>query len=194
MIPILVYLFILLNIVSLLLITIFLPSYQSNLFLIAHQVMNTNLVLILCFFFGILKTKLETDNWVKRYFHILLPISIILIVWIKGVIVYMDVLTNKCSNDTIKSKIPYRFDLLLWNTSKTAISILIVYLIINFFSFFTVPFHELFSSDDEIITVIAIGVWLGCATWPSEASCYFNLYSSGCLPSQQITFGSLDYS
>jgi hypothetical protein len=39
---------------------------------------------------------------------------------------------------------------------------------------------------------MAIAVWLACATLPAETSCYFNLTTNACLPSQKIVFTEIE--
>jgi len=187
-IPIGVYIFMLISLVVLGIISLTPQSMTSSLFLINQMFQNSCLITILCFFAAIFQDK---NTFFQKYMHILLPCILIVIVWLKSLVIYANELLVQCTDSSIytsRASYPFRFDLLLWNTSKIAIAIFITYLIVNFFPFFQTPFYELFDTSHPIISYLALGIWLGCATWPAETSCYFNLSTSGCLPATRIVF------
>ena len=56
---------------------------------------------------------------------------------------------------------------MLWNTAKIAIAALVTYLFVNMFSWTLTPFFELFESAHPLIYFMAVGFWVGAATWPA---------------------------
>ena len=190
-VPLFAYLTIMVAIIMILVVTTSIPGFNNPKFLLVQNVINFCLILILCFFYGILTEQVPGDNVFKKYLHVILPTMLIVVIWLKGLIMYSANLQVACASPSIQSKIPYNFRLVVWNTSKVAIAIFVVYIFVSMFPSFQIPFYELFDSDHPIITYLAIATWVGCATFPAETSCYFNLSSNACIPSQKIVFTSL---
>lgn len=187
-IPISVYIFMIITLVVFIITAMIPQNLSSSFFAINQMLQNSSLITIFCFFAGLFQ---DQNAFFKKYMHLLLPAVIILVLWIKAMVVYGEGLMTLCSSPTdkrAKSSYPFRFDSLLWNTSKMAIAIFITYMVVNFFAFFQTPFYEFFDSNEIIISYLAVGVWIGAATWPAETSCYFNLMTSACLPSETIQF------
>jgi hypothetical protein len=190
-VPLFAYITIMVAIILILAVTTSVPSFSNPKFLLVQNVINFCLILILCFFYGILTEQVPGDNVFKKYLHLILPTMLIVVIWLKGLIMYSANLQVACASPSIQAKIPYNFRLVVWNTSKAAIAIFVVYIFVSMFPSFQIPFYELFDSDHPIITYLAIATWVGCATFPAETSCYFNLSSNACIPSQKIVFTNL---
>lgn len=187
-VPLFAYLTVAAAVIAMLFISMVLPGFKNPMFLVVQIMLNFCLILILCFFYGMLTLVIPGEHFTKKYLHLLLPSLLILIVWIKDLLIYCANLQSACSSPGIQSKVPYRFSVVLWNTSKLAIAIFLVYMVVNLFPSFQLPFYELYDSDHPIITYLALAFWLAFATLPAETSCYFNLSSSACLPSEKIVF------
>ena len=53
-------------------------------------------------------------------------------------------------------------------------------------------FFQLFDSTHTLVFFFGVGFWTGCASWASEASCYFEMMRYGCAPAETVDFKSID--
>lgn len=169
-------------------------------FLVKQLTLNSSLLIILSMLYGVMVLAFP-GSWVERYQTLVLPISLIVLMWIKCYATYQQGLQNHCteeaaaSSGTYSNGIPYMMNTLTWNTAKVPLAILAVYIFVILFPQTMTPFFQFFSGDDEphkLIMYFAIGFWTGCAAWASEASCYFQLMRSGCRPFDSIQLQTIN--
>jgi hypothetical protein len=161
------------------------PKFLTN-----QMAINFSFVVLISFFFGVIVNKLSEESIIRKHAHLFLPLILIIIMWAKTYFIYAINLNEKCGQiydkDLNQYKSGYKSTSVFFNSSKVPMAIFFVYSFINLFSFATMPFFELFDSTSPIIANFAIGFWLGCATWPAEASAYYSLMKYGCSPSGTI--------
>ena len=66
---------------------------------------------------------------------------------------------------------------------------------IHLYPVIPVDTHALLSAlwrTHTLVFFFGVGFWTGCASWASEASCYFELMRYGCAPSETVDFKSID--
>lgn len=169
-------------------------------FLVKQLTLNSSLLIILSLLYGVMVMAFP-GSWVERYQTMLLPASLVVLMWIKCYVTYQQGLQNYCTEQaelqsgTYSNGVPYMMNTLTWNTAKVPIAILAVYLFVILFPQTMTPFFQFFSGDEEphkLIMYFAIGFWTGCAAWASEASCYFQLMRSGCRPFDSIQLQTIN--
>ena len=174
-------------------------------FLVTQMSLNFSLLILLsclygliCICFGGGGDMLNSTNPLVRYQYILLPIFLISALWLKCYLTYKTGLTNYCNSKNAQSGMnaasTFRWQVLLWNTSKVPIAIFSAYMFVLLVPWALMPFYQLFASDNIMIFFFGIGFWTGCASWASEASCFFEIVRSGCAPAEQIDFKSINAS
>ena len=140
---------------------------------------------------------LHSTNPLVRYQYIFLPLCLIGALWIKCYLTYKTGLTNYCNSKNasgMNAASTIRWQVLMWNTSKVPIAIFSAYMFVLLVPWALMPFYQLFASDNIMIFFFGIGFWTGCASWASEASCFFEIMRSGCAPAEQINFKTINAS
>ena len=169
---------------------------DSGHFLQTQMWMNCSLVVTFSVIYGILTLGFP-DTFITKYRNFLLPVVLIVLMWLKGYFVYQNSLVTFCEDkEGIKAGTKndgsiYNINVLIWNTSKVPIAIFVTYIFIVLFPQTVVPFNEFFCGEEvphPLVEFFSIGFWIGCATWPSEASCYFEAIRDGCEPAGTIQF------
>lgn len=172
---------------------------NSSDFLQTQMWMNCSLIVSFSVVYGIL-TLAFPNNFVSKYRNFLLPLLLICTMWFKSYFTYRNSLIPFCA---VKNKdgtynpetSPYNIGVLIWNTSKIPIAILVTYVVIVLFPQTVIPFNEFFCGEEiphPLVEFFSIGFWIGCATWPSEASCYFEILRDGCQPVDNINFEAIN--
>lgn len=165
------------------------PDMQNSYFLITQMTIDFGLMVFVAFMIGLLTLTSSPDSFVTNYSTAILPISLILVIWLKSYLTYAVNLADFCGGkDNVQS---YQSIAILFNTMKIAISVFIVYSFLAMFPTTTTLFFELFGSSHPIIYYLGIGTWIGASTWPGEASAFYSLQSAGCVPESKITFNDL---
>lgn len=176
------------------------PFGQSNGQFLAQQlVINSSLLVLLSVFYGI-GVMAFPNSIIDRYQMLFLPALLIAAMWVKTYYTYYSGLRSYCvykdgkaldsdGNPLVQTNV------LIWNTSKVPIAIFVTYIFVILFPSTLTPFFQFFCGEDEphkIVMYFAIGFWVGCAAWASEASCYFQVLRAGCAPAENIQFENIN--
>jgi hypothetical protein len=182
---------------------------SNQYFLIGQMQLNFSLIVAISFLFGIVILSFPEESSIKQYSYILFFVFIMIVMWLKEYLIYYTALQNSCSkinddkaniveqvennqNVNDKNEPILNHSVILFNTLKLIGSIFIVYSFVLYYSNATTkPFFELFGTQHPLIYYFAVGFWVGCATWPSEASIYYSLLRSGCKPNKRIQLQNL---
>jgi hypothetical protein len=171
-------------------------SLQSGSGFLGNQMaINSSLVVTLSVVYGMM-TLAFPKAIVTKFRNIILPLVLIVCMWIKGLATYRNSLIPFCKSKYSDGKftantVPYRSDILIWNTSKVPLAIFVTYVFVVLFPQTATPFYEFFCGEGTphpLVEFFSIGVWVGCATWASEASCYFEIMRDGCQPADNVDF------
>lgn len=168
-------------------------------FLMQQLVINSSLLITLSVFYGI-GVMAFPKSLIDRYQMLFLPALLIAAMWVKSYYTYYSGLQSYCvsqdagavdsdGNPLVQTNV------LIWNTSKVPIAIFVTYIFVILFPSALTPFFQFFCGEEEphqLVMYFAIGFWVGCAAWASEASCYFQVLRSGCSPAENIKFDSID--
>lgn len=179
------------------------PFSDGGRFMMTQLTLNFSLLILLSFGYGLFCVVFggngdltKSTNPMIKYQHIFLPIVLIVVVWLKNYMTYSSGVVNYCAaknaKDGVRPEASYRWDTLLWNTSKVPIAIFVTYIFIILFPWTLMPFFQLFDSTHTLVFFFAVGFWTGCASWASEASCYFEMMRYGCAPAETVDFQSID--
>lgn len=179
------------------------PFSNGGTFMMTQITLNFSLLILLSFGYGLFCVVFggggdptKSTNPMVKYQHLFLPIILIVIMWLKNYMTYSSGIVNYCAaknaKDGLRPEASYRWDTLLWNTSKVPIAIFVTYIFILLFPWTLMPFFQLFGSTHTLVFFFGVGFWTGCASWASEASCYFELMRYGCAPSETVDFKSID--
>ena len=175
-------------------------SMQSGVgFLSTQMMINSSLLVTFSVVYGMM-TLFFNKSIITTHQNILLPFFLIAAMWVKSYSTYTSNLTMYCRQQNEngilnENNVPYRWQKVVWNTSKVPIAIFITYIAIVLFPQSVVPFNQFFCGEDPphpLVVFFSIGFWTGCATWAAEASCYFSLLQSGCQPADRVDFQSID--
>lgn len=172
---------------------------NSSVFLQTQMWINCSLIVSFSVVYGIL-TLAFPKEFVTKYRNFILPLFLIVAMWLKEYFTYKNSLGPFCAvktqNGTYNADTsPYNIGVLMWNTSKVPIAIFVTYVFVVLFPQTVVPFNEFFCGEEvphPLVEFFSIGFWIGCATWPSEASCYFEIIRDGCQPVDNINFESIN--
>jgi len=171
-------------------------DFQNPKFLMSQMMTNFYLIIIYAFMYGMAFQMVSDEGkfgWFRKYMYLIFPGFLMLFMFLKSWMIYSANLNAYCPKDGDSSiKRNYKMSLVLWNAVKPVISIFVVYFFVNMFQFFQLPFYELFNDSHPIIYFLAVGFWLACATFPTEASSYFSLQKFGCMPVDKITFEDIN--
>jgi hypothetical protein len=168
-------------------------------FLMNQMLINSSLLVTFSVLYGML-TIFFNKSIVTTHQNIILPLVLIGGLWVKSYLTYQNSLYDYCTEVNGNGKynegnVPYKWQQILWNTSKVSISIFVTYIFIILFPQSVIPFNQFFCGEatpHPLVVFFSIGFWTGCATWAGEASCYFSLLQSGCQPADKINFESID--
>ena len=168
-------------------------------FLANQMLINSSLLVTFAIVYGML-TMFFNKSIIATHQNILLPLILIMSLWIKSFLTYKNNLTYYCLEENGHGKysegsVPYRWQEVIWNTSKMPIAIFVTYIFIVLFPQSVTPFNQFFCGEDPphpLVIFFSIGFWTGCATWAAEASCYFSLLQNGCQPAEKVNFESID--
>jgi len=170
------------------------PSLDnSSDFLQTQMWINCSLAVSFSVVYGIVTIAFPKE-FVTTYRNFLLPLVLIVVLWLKGYFTYSNSLIPFCAtknkNGTYNPDTShYNMGVIMWNTAKVPIAIFVTYVVIVLFPQTVVPFNEFFCGEEvphPLVEFFSIGFWIGCATWPSEASCYFQILRGGCQPVDNI--------
>ena len=179
------------------------PFSNGGTFMMTQLTLNFSLLILLSFGYGLFCVVFggggdptQSTNPMVKYQHLFLPIVLIVVLWLKNYMTYSSGIVNYCAaknaKDGVRPEASYRWDTLLWNTSKVPIAIFVTYIFILLFPWTLMPFFQLFDSTHTLVFFFGVGFWTGCASWASEASCYFELMRYGCAPAETVDFKSID--
>ena len=168
-------------------------------FLANQMFINSSLLVTFSIVYGML-CQFFPDGIITKYQNLLLPIVLIVCMWLKGLFTYRNNLITYCKvkydgGEYSDSNLPYRSDMLIWNTSKVPIAIFATYVFIILFPQSVIPFNQFFCGEETphpLVVFFSIGFWTGCATWAAEASCYFSVLRDGCQPANKVDFASIN--
>lgn len=168
-------------------------------FLANQMFINSSLMVTFSVVYGMM-CQFFPDSTMTKYQNLLLPVVLIVCMWLKGIFTYRNNLITYCKikydgGEYTDSTLPYRSDMLIWNTSKVPIAIFITYVFIILFPQSVIPFNQFFCGEDTphpLVVFFSIGFWTGCATWAAEASCYFSVLRDGCQPADKVDFVSIN--
>ena len=172
--------------------------------MITQFTINFTLIILLSFGYGLfcvvfgkgVTDPSQSTNILIKYQHLFLPILLIVILWLKNYMVYRMGIVNYCAAKNaeagVRAESSYRWETLLWNTSKVPIAIFVTYLFVLLFPWTLMPFFQLFDSAHMLVFFFGVGFWTGCASWASEASCYFEMLRYGCAPAESVSFKSIE--
>lgn len=168
-------------------------------FLANQMFINSSLMVTFSVIYGMM-CQFFPDGIVTKYQNILLPIVLIVCMWLKGIFTYRSNLITYCKvkydgGEYTDSNLPYRSDMLIWNTSKIPIAIFVTYVFIILFPQSVIPFNQFFCGENTphpLVVFFSIGFWTGCSTWAAEASCYFSVLRDGCQPADKVDFVSIN--
>lgn len=175
-------------------------TLQSGSGFLANQMLtNSSLLVTFSIIYGML-TMFFNKSLISTHQNIILPLVLITSLWLKGYLTYSNNLKYYCVEENGhgtygEGSLPYRWQEVLWNTSKVPIAIFITYVFIVLFPQSATPFNQFFCGEDPphpLVIFFSIGFWTGCATWAAETSCYFALLQSGCQPAESVNFESID--
>ena len=179
------------------------PFSNGGTFMMTQLTLNFSLLILLSFGYGLFCVVFggggdptQSTNPMVKYQHLFLPIVLIVVLWLKNYMTYSSGIVNYCAaknaKDGVRPEASYRWDTLLWNTSKVPIAIFVTYIFILLFPWTLMPFFQLFDSTHTLVFFFGVGFWTGCASWASEASCYFEMMRYGCAPAETVDFKSID--
>ena len=173
------------------------PQFGTASFLKNQMITNFLLAVIISFIYGFVGLILPSDHFFNKFQGIILPILLICMLWGRAYFTYTANMQNFCRpnmpiTDQTQSTRTYRPKILVWNTSKLAIAIFVVYIFVSLFSWTLTPFFELFGSAHPLIYFFGLGFWIGCSTWAAETSAFFAIQSKGCQPLEDVSFADLD--
>lgn len=179
------------------------PFSSGGTFMMTQLTLNFSLLILLSFGYGLFCVVFggggdptQSTNPMVKYQHLFLPIILIVVLWLKNYMTYSSGIVNYCAaknaKDGLRPEASYRWDTLLWNTSKVPIAIFVTYIFILLFPWTLMPFFQLFDSTHVLVFFFGVGFWTGCASWASEASCYFEMMRYGCAPAETVDFKSID--
>lgn len=179
------------------------PFSNGGTFMMTQLTLNFSLLILLSFGYGLFCVVFggggdptQSTNPMVKYQHLFLPIVLIVVLWLKNYMTYSSGIVNYCAaknaKDGVRPEASYRWDTLLWNTSKVPIAIFVTYIFILLFPWTLMPFFQLFDSTHTLVFFFGVGFWTGCASWASEASCYFEMVRYGCAPAETVDFKSID--
>jgi len=168
-------------------------------FLMNQMLINSSLLVTFAVLYGML-TIFFNKSIVATHQNIILPFVLIGSLWVKSYLTYQNSLYTYCTEENSNGSysegaVPYKWQQILWNTSKVPIAIFVTYIFIILFPDSVIPFNQFFCGEDTphpLVVFFSIGFWTGCATWAGESSCYFSLLQSGCQPADKINFESID--
>jgi len=166
-------------------------------FLKNQMILNFLLAVILSFMYGIICLVVPPEHALNKYQGVILPILLIGSLWFRAYFTYVGNMQMFCrqnvteTDQTLSTK-SYRPQILLWNTSKIAIAIFVVYIFVTLCSWTLTPFFELFGSAHPLIYFFGVGFWVGCSTWAAETSGFFAIQRDGCVPLEDVSFTDLD--
>ena len=163
-------------------------SFSNPIFLLNQQAINICFLIVLSFFYGMVTYRLPETSAFRTYQTLFLPTLLIVAMWLKTYIIYSSNLYAFCPRGDDAEVSPFRWRVLLWNTAKPCIAILVTFLFVTLFGWTLTPFFELFNSAHPLVYFVGIGFWTGCATWAAEASAFFELQRAGCSPTANIKF------
>jgi len=173
---------------------------------------NFSFISLVCFLFGYTVLTLPEESFIATNASIILPLLIMVLMWIKTYMIYTTSLADHCNNlektvtvsngqkstdvtvsaqnaDTGPQS--HQIFAVLFNSLKLIFTLLVISIFLTFVPSALTPFFELFGSSSLIIYYVGVGTWLGASTWPAEASIYYSLNNSGCLPPSKIEFSQL---
>ena len=179
------------------------PFSNGGTFMMTQLTLNFSLLILLSFGYGLFCVVFggggdptQSTNPMVKYQHLFLPIVLIVVLWLKNYMTYSSGIVRYCTAKNAKEGLApdanYRWDTLLWNTSKVPIAIFVTYMFILLFPWTLMPFFQLFDSTHPLVFFFGVGFWTGCASWASEASCYFEMMRYGCAPAETVDFKSID--
>jgi hypothetical protein len=173
------------------------PPFGMPSFLSSQMMANFLMSVIISVVYGIVCNFFSPDHFFNKFQNVAFPVVLIGFLWLKAYTTYAANLRAYCrakatGMDEHDTRKPYRPNVLLWNTSKIAIASLLTYLFVSMCSWTLTPFFELFGSAHPLIFFFGVGFWVGCATWPAEASCFFAIQKDGCVPLEKVSFADLD--
>ena len=180
------------------------PFSNGGTFMITQFTINFTLIILLSFGYGLfcvvfgkgVSDPTQSTNILIKYQHLFLPIMLIVVLWLKNYVTYRAGIVNYCSAKNadagVRAESGYRWETLLWNTSKVPIAIFVTYLFVLLCPWTLMPFFQLFDSAHTLVFFFGVGFWAGCASWASEASCYFEMMRYGCAPAESVSFKSIE--
>ena len=180
------------------------PFSNGGKFMITQFTINFTLIILLSFGYGLfcivfgkgVTDPSQSTNILIKYQHLFLPIILIVVIWLKNYMVYRMGIVNYCAAKNaasgVRAESSYRWETLLWNTSKVPIAIFVTYLFVLLCPWTLMPFFQLFDSAHMLVFFFGVGFWAGCASWASEASCYFEMMRYGCAPAENVNFKSIE--
>jgi hypothetical protein len=180
------------------------PAFQNGgSFMVSQMSLNFSLLILLSCLYGLTCMVLsdggdvaKASSPIVRFQHVLLPLALIVSIWLKSYMTYSGGIVAYCNAKRAKDGAPpdsnYRWDILLWNTSKVPIAVFVTYLFVLLFPWTLTPFYQLFDSPHSLVFFFGVGFWTGCASWAAEASCYFEMMRYGCAPAENVDFRSID--
>lgn len=168
-------------------------------FLSTQMMINSSLLITFSIVYGMM-TLFFNKSIITTHQNIILPLFLILTMWLKSYSTYTSNLSSYCQQQNENgilddNRVPYRWNQVIWNTSKVPIAICLTYIAIVLFPQSVMPFNQFFCGENPphpLVVFFSIGFWTGCATWAAEASCYFSLLQNGCQPADRVDFRSID--
>lgn len=156
-------------------------KFQSFYFLLNQYIINLTVTLFIAIILSAIIEQYPSDSFIKNNTLTIYYIIIIIILFFKTVLLYTYTLKKNCVQSN-----GLNYLTILLESGKHIGLIVLVSIGLLYTPSLLEPFYSIFDAKSNYIYLFAIGYIIGCLSWISETSIYYNLLNSGCVTTQNL--------